>query len=224
MSVTVTVTPYDPERQRRLAEEEEVCRAAVKRYRAERRQTRSRRRRVALNVRSVEPLVRAAESLGYHLGTFPTEGTHLESADRVALRKSTGEALEMERGESGRLIISTNGPQESIQRLVREHVLTQARAHLQSRGMDVRVRQLPTGEIQLEGRERASNLPGGRAKVMAEVDQGGNIHIDVGCLKGQRCEQIATELARAVEGEPQDVKRKAEFFQLAEPTEEQVRV
>jgi len=223
MSVTVTVTPYDHERQRQLSEEEAKCHAAVRAYRAERRQRRVMRQRVALNVRSVEPLLRAAESLGFRLDPLPTGGTSLESAEQVSLNRSTGEALLMERGESGRLIISTNGPQESIQRLVREHVLTQARAHLQARGMDVLVRQLPTGEIQLEGRERASD-PGGQAKVMAGVGRDGTMRIDVACVKGKRCEDITRELARAVEGECLDFKRKAEFFQITGPTEERVRV
>lgn len=224
MSTTATVTPYGRERQRQLAEEEAGCEAAVERYRTERRLGRIARTRVALNARTMEPLLRAAESLGYWIDSIPGSRVSLESAGRVSLTGAMGAALLFERGEAGRLVLSTDGSREEIHRVIREHVLAQARAHLLARGMDVRVRQLPTGEIQLEGRERVSNDPGGHATVTAAVGREGTMQIDVGCLKGQRCEEIVRDLARAVDGECVDLKRKPEFFQVAERGEEHLRV
>jgi len=180
--------------------------------------------RVALNVRTMEPMVRAAESLGYRLDALSGGQAPMELAVRFSLTRSSGDILVMERGESGRLVVSTNGSREIIQQVVREHVLTRAKAHLQARGMEVRARQLPTGEILLEGRERTSSQPGGQASVTAEVGREGTMRIDVGGIKGQRCEEIVNGLARAVEGECVDARRKAEFFQLPAPTEERLRV
>src|SRR3990172_6246618 len=133
MSTTATVTPYDRERQRQLAEEEAKCQAAIERYRVARRRMRISSNRVALNVRTMEPMVRAAESLGYRLDALSGGQAPMELAVRFSLTRSSGDILVMERGESGRLVVSTNGSREIIQQVVREHVLTRAKAHLQAR-------------------------------------------------------------------------------------------
>jgi hypothetical protein len=224
MSTTATVSPYDPERQRQLAKEEMKCQAAIERYRAERRTGRITTSRVALNVRTMEPLTRAAESLGYRLDAPPTRRASVEPPARVSLARSSGEVLVIERSQSGRLIANASGSPEAIHRVVREYVVAEARAHLQAKGMDVRVRHLPTGEIQLEGRERDTSRLDGQASVTAAVGLEGTMRVDVGCLKGQRCEEIVVGLARAVEGDCMEVRRKPEFFQAGGAVEDRLRV
>ncbi len=226
MSQTTTITPYretEAEWTRERSAEETRARQAVDRARAERRMARVTPARVTLHTRQIDSLQRTAETLGYRAEGLSTGAADLQQAGRMSLTGTGGDVLVIERTPEGEVVLSSDRGPEAIRHVVREHVLAQAEAHLRAQGMEVRVRRLASGEVQLEGVESRPKGAGGCARIEARVASEGTLHVDVSGLIGPRCDDIALGLARAVGGEHVDVSRKREYFQTPTTGEEHLR-
>ncbi len=94
---------------------------------------------------------------------------------------------------------------------MREYVLEQAMQHLRSRKMEVSVRRLADGEVELIGREPTLSAEAQTAELALSVSPNGQIAADVKCVEGNRCEQLILELAKAVEGQA-SIRKKEQYF------------
>jgi len=79
--------------------------------------------------------------------------------------------------------------------------LDRAVEHLASRGMTVQMATLTNGEVQVLAREKDASRRGGAATVKTQVRTDGTAWVDVDCIRGNRCENIVSELAQAIGGE-----------------------
>ena len=179
--------------------------------------------RATLHARQIEPVLRAATSLGFRVEPLGEVGATRPGAMRV-IDAAGAAALTIERAEAGQLVLGSFRGPELIERVVREDVLLRAQAHLAAQGMRVRVRRLASGEIELEGVEARAVGPDGQARVEARVERDGALRVEVGGLSGSRCEDVAQGIARAVEGERRDVARKPEFFRTPVAQQGRLRV
>lgn len=241
MSNTSTATPYDAVGTlagacivgaiavtRWLMEETPEDRAAVEALRAQRRQEllgRDRRESseslqvstVHLHLREPEPLLQAAEKLGYRMEPL-TELGHHTAEQPLLLRGTHGERLAITRNDKGALAVSTVGDRHRIQALVRQQVIDRAVEHLRSTGQ-VQSYVLPNGEVQLQAREQHTGQPGGQAVISVQIRQDGTLWADVDKVRGPRCRDLVEGLAQAVGGQVVESEYKEAFYQLpGEPT------
>jgi hypothetical protein len=80
--------------------------------------------------------------------------------------------------------------------------------------MDVQVRRLANGEVQISGAARRADTGQAKpARVTAAVRTDGALDVDVACIQGKGCDQIVGDLARAVGGEVVSSSRKPDYFQ-----------
>lgn len=178
---------------------------------------------VSLHQREVEPLVRAAEQLGYRREPL------VLSAGRVAespilLCGSRGERLAIMRNRKGTLDIATRGEQTRIHAVVRQQSADRVREYLRAKG-SVRSHQLPNGEVQFQAQEHNVGQPGGQAVISVQVRQDGTLWTDIDRLRGPRCQELVAELAQAVGGQVVETAHKEAFYQLpGEPTKTRVRL
>lgn len=225
-----------------LAEETPEDRAAMDRIKGERRRERLRSRTVtaagtsarhelprlntiALHLRDAESLLRSAEKLGYQREPLVQPSPTLTEQPLVLLRGAAGERLAIERNATDRLVVHTAGDRSRVQALVRQHTLDQAVEHLASKGMAVQTAALANGEMQILARERNASRRGGAATVKTQVRTDGTAWVDVDCIRGNRCENVVSELAQAIGGEVSSMAKKDAYFQLpGEPTKTRVRV
>ena len=155
---------------------------------------------VPLRLRDPQPLLRAAEKLG-----FTRERPALVSDGRreaaLLLRKPTGERLAIGHTAEGTLVVHTAGDRRRISNLVRQHTVDQTVAHFTRRGMRVTTAARRRGEVQVLA--RAEGAPGSStaAEVRTEVYADGSLCVDVNDVRGERCREIVDGLAGAVGGE-----------------------
>ena len=153
-----------------------------------------------LHTRSSEPLRQTAEKLGYRV-IRP-----LSRDSQILLARPSGERLAIGHNDKGQVTVSAN-KESQVKKLVRCHTVDNAISHLRSKGMSVQAQPLPSGEIQIIGREQRASHDGS-ARVTTNVRSDGSMLIDVDDLNSNRCESIVTELADAVGGNISDVKSK----------------
>jgi hypothetical protein len=170
-----------------------------------------------LHQREMEPLLRAAEKLGYR--REPLTGLGGQAVEQpLLLRGARGERLAVTRNRKGALDISTRGTQDPIQALVRQHTVDRAVEHLSATGQ-VQSHVLPNGEVQLQARESNMGQPGGQAVISVQIHQDGSLWADVDQIRGRRCKELVDKLAQAVGGEVVESVQKEAFYQLpGEPT------
>lgn len=251
MSNTSRVTPYESESSefntaaagaialaRWLSEETPEDRAAVDRLKAEQRRERLERpttgnlisatteplrlTTVNLHLQNPESLVRSAEKIGYRL---IKQSTPLMDKPQILLSRASGERLAIEHNDKGRLTIRTAGHQHQIHALVRHHTVDNVIEHFKSRGMHVQAATLSNGEVQIRAHEQYPSRRGGDAEVKTQVHTDGTVWIDVDKVRGNRCQEIVSDLATAVGGQVSDMKKKDAYYQLpGEPTKTKVRI
>jgi hypothetical protein len=225
-----------------LAEETPEDRAAMDRIKGEHRRERLRSRTsaivhtsgpqelprlntVALHLRDAESLLRSAEKLGYRREPLVQPSSPLAEQPLVLLYGTAGERLAIERNAQGRLVVHTAGDQSRVQGLVRQHTLDRAVEHLAGKGMAVQTATLANGEVQILARERDASRRGGAATIKTQVRTDGTAWVDVDCVRGNRCENVVSELAHAIGGEVSSMAKKDAYFQLpGEPTKTRVHV
>ncbi len=172
---------------------------------------------VHLYQREMEPLLRAAEKLGYRREplTVPAGQT---AEQPLLLRGARGERLAITRNRKGALTITTRGAQERIKTLVRQHSVDRVVEHLNAVGR-VQSHVLPNGEVQLQAREHNTGQAGGQAVISVQIHQDGSLWADVDKIRGPRCKELVAGLAQAVGGEVVESVQKEAFYQLpGEPT------
>jgi hypothetical protein len=206
-----------------LAEESSRDRAASKAFREARRRERlaadppsgGRLSAVQVRIRDQASLLRAARALGYRSAPAATSTGKRRDAHRSTLLVGpAGERLAIIRDRTGGLSIATAGDAQRIQEVVRRHTLDRTLEHLGVWGTDVAQRRLPSGQVEIIARERASAPAAQRAVVTATVAADGSARVDVACTNGSRCDTIVSDFARAVGGGVTDTKRKSEYFVL----------
>lgn len=176
---------------------------------------------VSLYQRDIEPLLQAAQQLGYRREPL------VVSSDRaieqpILLRGRRGERLAITRNMKGTLDIATRGEQARIQALVRQHSVERVSAYLSAKG-PVRSHQLPNGEVQLQTQEHNTGQPGGQAVISVQVRQDGTLWTDIDKLRGRRCKELVEELAQTVGGQVVETSHKEAFYQQpGEPTKTRV--
>lgn len=172
---------------------------------------------IHLHQREAEPLLRAAEKLGYQREPI------IVPVDQAAeqpflLRGKLGERLAITRNHKGALAISTRGEQDQIQALVRQQSTDLAVEHL-SAGEQVQSHRLPNGELQLQALEHNTGQSGGQAVISVQVRQDGTVWADVDKIRGLRCKELVAKLAQAVGGQVVETAYKEAFYQQpGEPT------
>ena len=166
-----------------------------------------------LYAQNVEPLVRSAEMLGYHLEPreSSTIGHLCDSA--LLLSKASGERLAITQDDN-RLVIHTAGDEGKLTELVRQHTFDRAVEHFAGQGMQVQTAVLPNGEIQIQAQESNAGLRGGPAKITTNVCADGTAVVDVDGIRGNRCVEIATGIASALGGQLSTVNKKSSYYQL----------
>lgn len=178
---------------------------------------------VSLRQREVEPLVRAAEKLGYRREPLVVS-TDPAAEQPILLHGSRGERLAITRNRKGALDIATRGEQKRIHALVRQQSADRVSKYLSAKG-PVRSHQLPNGEVQLQVQEHNTGQPGGQAVFSVQVLQDGTLWTDIDNIRGPRCQELVEELAQAVGGQVVETTRKEAFYQLpGEPTKTRVRL
>jgi hypothetical protein len=161
----------------------------------------------ALRLRQRDPaaLRAAAERLGYRV-------RKANSADAVALTRPDGMVLAISRSQ-GSLDIASNAGETALHSVVREATLAQAKAHQEKfAGSGVRVRTLADRRIEVAASEPAGAHPDGRATVTVQVDAKGNAQVDVDGIRGNRCERVLEELARALGGQARNKRIKPAYY------------
>lgn len=177
---------------------------------------------VSLYQREVEPLLQAAELLGYRREPLVVSSDQAIEQP-ILLRGCKGERLAITRNVQGTLDIATRGEQTRIQALVRQHSVERVSAYLNGKG-SVRSHHLPNGEVQLQTQEHHTGQPGGQAVISVQVRQDGTLWTDIDKLRGPRCQELVAELAKAVGGEVVETAHKEAFYQQpGEPTKTRVR-
>ena len=166
---------------------------------------------VSLNLRHVEPLIRAAQNIGYKV--IHQDARSLKDQSHLLLQGTSGRRLAIGR-DRGRLIIQTAGEVESIESLVQRHTLDRVVEHLAERCTDVKTATLTSGEVQILARERDRSGPGGTAEIKAQVRPNGRLVVDVDRVKGNLCMKIVSDLAEAIGGKVEYVHKKNAYFQL----------
>lgn len=180
---------------------------------------------VALHLRDAESFLRSAEKLGYQREPLLQPSGPLAEQPAILLRSATGDRLAIGRNTKGRLVILTAGDRQRVQTLVRQHTVDRAVEHLAKRGMNVQTATLANGEVQIVARERDASRRGGPAELKTQVRTDGTAWVDVDCVRGNRCENIVSELAQAIGGEVSSMTKKAAYFQLpGEPTKTRVKI
>lgn len=181
---------------------------------------------VELNLRKLESLVGAAQKLGYRPEPMILANKPLSEQPQVLLRSVSGERMVIERNARGRLVVSTAGDELRIRSLVKQHTVDRTLEHLRSRmDMDVQTARLANGEVQIFARERTAARRGGAAEVRAQVRTDGSTWVDIDKVKGNRCEEIVSQLADAIGGEVSGTRKKDAYYQLpGEPAKTRVRV
>jgi len=173
---------------------------------------------VPLKLTREESLVRSAERLGYNVEPLAGGSASSKPQSVTLLRHASGERLAITRSTLGRLQVHTLGERGHVERLVRQHTLDQATAHLQGQGMHLEVAGLATGELQILAREQK----GGNARnavLRVQVRKDGDIDVDVDCVLGKRCDKIVGDLATAIGAEVKaSVKKAARYEEPGEPT------
>jgi hypothetical protein len=177
-----------------------------------------------LTLREIEPLVLSAQKLGYRLEPLARTDGPLAQQPQILLRSASGTRMAIERNTNGRLIVSTAGDRLCIQTLVRQHTVDRAMDHCSKMGMEVKSAKLANGEVQIFARERNTHQRGGAAEVRAQVRTDGTAWVDIDQVKGNRCEEIVSQLAEAIGAEVTGARKKDSYFQLpGEPTKTHVR-
>lgn len=176
-----------------------------------------------LHVKDSDSVLSTATALGYRAA--PAQAG-FGQADRaiILLQKPSGERLAITQNAHGRLAIHTAGDQMQIHALVRQHTEERALAHLRSKGMDVKNVRLANGELQILARESNAGESKSATEVKAQVRADGTAYVDIDKCRGNRCETLISELARAVGGRVSGTMKKEAYFQLpGEPTKTQVK-
>jgi hypothetical protein len=180
---------------------------------------------VNLNLRELEPLVLSAQKLGYQTEPLIQPAKPLSQQPQILLRNASGERMVIERSPKGRLVVSTAGEHSRIQNLVRQHTVDRAIEHLSSRmDMELKIARLGNGEVQIHAQERNAKR-GGAAELKAQVQTDGSAWVDIEKVRGNRCEEIVSQLAQAIGAEVNGMKKKDSYYQLpGEPAKTKVRV
>lgn len=169
---------------------------------------------VNLHIRDMDALERSAERLGYRKADLPNAALDRSNERPLLLQRKTGERLIIGRSKRGGLVISSVGNPSGVASLVRQHTLDRTLAHLRKAGMQVKTSNLDNGEVQILAREPNAFLRGGSAEIKAQVRKNGDAWVDVNRVKGSRCEEIVSDLAKAVGAEVTTTRRKEAFYEL----------
>ena len=162
-----------------------------------------------LRLRQEDPqsLVKAAEQLGYR--TLRSDSGAIE---RITLARSDGDLLVLSRSH-GALAVTSNAGQEAIHTLVQQAKVDEAFKHLQAfSGGAVQVRKTRDGRIELRASETDSGQGDGTAKITVQIDRQGVAHSDIEGIRGNRCEKVLQEFARAVGGQAKKKRIKPEYY------------
>ena len=162
-----------------------------------------------LRLRQEDPqsLVKAAEQLGYR--TLRSDSGAIE---RITLARSDGDLLVLSRSH-GALAVTSNAGQEAIHTVVQQAKVDEAFKHLQAfSGGAVQVRKTRDGRIELRASETDSGQGDGTAKITVQIDRQGVAHSDIEGIRGNRCEKVLQEFARAVGGQAKKKRIKPEYY------------
>jgi len=163
-----------------------------------------------LRTREIEPLVAAAERLGFRREPrVPSEGG---LSDLVMLIAATGERLALTRDATGRVNLHEAGSTRLAQRVTRRHTTDRVVAHQESRGMHVTARDLGDGQVEIEAREKQEPGADG-TRVVTTVKGDGSAVVDIDGVCGDRCEKVVRGIAEAIGGVVTNTTRRPAFFQ-----------
>ncbi len=177
-----------------------------------------------LHLKDSDSLLRTATALGYR-ATPAQSGFGQADGAIILLQKPSGGRLAITQTANGRLAIHTAGDQRRIRALVRRHTEERALTHLRSKGMEVKHVRLANGDLQILARESNTGQSRGPAEVKAQVRADGTAYVDIDKCRGNRCEALVSDLARAVGGLVSGTTKKDAYFQLpGEPTKTRVKV
>lgn len=162
-----------------------------------------------LRLRRKDPqsLIAAAEQLGYRALSSVSRAN-----ERITLARADGDLLVLSKSRGG-LSITSNAGQEAIDPIVQKAHVDDALKHLQGfSGGAVQVRKTRDGRIELRATESDRGQGDGRAKVTVQVDRRGVAHTDIEGIRGNRCEKVLQELARAVGGQAKNKRIKPDYY------------
>lgn len=166
-----------------------------------------------LHIPEPQSLIRAAQSLGYRLEPLAKPGAPLQEQPQLLLQDDHGRQMMLRPG-SGKLVVTASDGAQAIQSVVHQHTLEAVAAHFGTKWTGVKTRKLANGIVEIEAKENDVSQSGGAAKVRAQVQPDGKVHVDIDEMKGNRCEKILSELAKSVGGEPTKIEKKPAFWQL----------
>jgi hypothetical protein len=205
MSTTAVVTPYDPETEKMrndLAVREDIRKDRLKCVKlpvGQFSKVNLSMNLMTINTSSIDLIKRAAETIGYT--------TKALGNGKVALAHPDGSLINISKTKTGKVTLSS--PKQDLapaRQIVREYTAMQVYGHLKTRGMTVQARRTQFGEITIEAQTK------NRQKVITDIREDGVAVIDVSGVKGRGCQEIINGIARAVEGDQIDTKRKNGYF------------
>jgi hypothetical protein len=175
---------------------------------------------VTLHRCDADPIVRAAEGLGYTI----TPETSAESTGAMLLVAPSGERVVLDHDEDGHVVLESLGTSAPLDTIMQQHTLAGVREAFAARGMIMEQLVLPSGEIEIVATEVSGNGDGA-ARVTADVLPDGKVRVDVDCVQGSRCETFVEAVAEAIGGIVEASEKKDAAFQLpAEPVHTDVAV
>lgn len=167
------------------------------------------------------PLVQAATELGY----APVKAAEAAASARLAQSPADlARGVQLVNALGERLSMRVDGPSirlegSGIQAVVRQRTLAAVSRHLQQiSGGRATTRRAPDGSLHLTASESPARNGGGNAKVEVIVDAVGNVKVDIENVRGQRCERLLGDIAKAVGGKVRNKKLKPSYYET-EPGE-----
>lgn len=176
---------------------------------------------VTLVGNDLAPLIRAATELGY-APVKAAEGCTSARFAQSPSRVHRDVQLVNDLGE--RLSMLVDGPSIRLegsgsQAVVRQRTLAAVSRHLQQMsGGRATSRRSQDGSLHLTATELPARNGDGNAKVAVIVDAVGNVKVDIENVRGQRCERLLGDIAKAVGGKVRNKKLKPSYYE-AEPGE-----
>ena len=222
MSTTAVVTPYDPETEAIRNEIAATEEKALAKHRDEARKNRlfsakmpvTAESRVNLeksvliiNTKSLSHIRLAAETMGYKAS--------LATASKIELTNASGHLVRLTKTSSGKVeIASPKTDLTAVHAIVQQYTASNVVNHMNARGMNVAVKRTPHGEIAIE-----AIAPDKKILVKTDIRKDGIAVIDVEGIKGQKCQEIITDISLAMGGSQIDTARKNDYFITVEEEE-----
>ena len=174
---------------------------------------------VALRV-PLASMLESSRTLGFRPVSIPDPHPELKGdAAPVLLQNDRGERIALQNFR-GRLMASSRGDLALLHRVVHQNQLIAAAKHLQAvSGRPVRMRNLPDGALEVQASEPTSGAAGAPATLTARIASHGATTLDISGTKGTRCDQLLADYARAVSGEPRNVRFKPAYYDTVLPGE-----